>query len=93
VSYLYIDATSKLEVKAADAGTSLITATLGFVPSVGWQVDLPDARPAGTYTFVQYSGTATTILPTLGINNTGRTVAGFAYNNTANPKTLSVTLV
>lgn len=93
VSYLYIDATSKLEVKAAGAGTSLITATLGFVPSVGWQVDLPDALPAGTHTFLKYSGTATATLPTIGANLSGRTVTGFAYNNATNPKTLSVTLV
>jgi hypothetical protein len=89
VSYLYIDGTSKLEVKAVGAGTSLITATLGFVPSTGWKVDAVDALAAGTYPILKYSGTATTILPTIGINNTGRTVT-FAYNNAVNPKVLNM---
>jgi hypothetical protein len=92
VSYLYIDGTSKLEVKAVGAGTSLITVTTGFVPSAGWKVDAVDALAPGTYPILKYSGTATSILPTIGINNTGRTVT-FAYNNAVNPKVLNMTLV
>lgn len=91
VSYLYIDATSKLEVKAVGAGTSLMTVTTGFVPSSGWKVDAVDALAPGTYPIVKYSGTATTVLPTLGINNTGRTVT-FAYNNAVTPKLLNMIL-
>jgi hypothetical protein len=91
VTNLYFDATSKLEVRAAGAGAGLITVTAGFVPSAGWKVDLPDAMAAGTYPIVKYSGTATTVLPTVGINNSGRTVT-FAYNNAVNPKVLNMIL-
>jgi hypothetical protein len=89
VSNLYIDGTSKLEVKAVGAGTSLMTVTTGFVPTAGWKVDAVDALAPGTYPIVKYSGTATTVLPTLGINNTGKTVT-FAYNNAVNPKLLNM---
>lgn len=92
VSNLYIDGTSKLEVKAVGAGTSLMTVTAGFVPTAGWKVDAVDALAPGTYPIVKYSGTATTTLPTLGINNTGRTVT-FAYNNAVNPKVLNMVVV
>jgi hypothetical protein len=91
-TYFYIDATSKLEVKPVGAGASLINVTTGFVPSAGWKVDLPDAMAAGTYDIVSYLGTATTILPTIGLNNSGRTVT-FAYANGTNPKKLRMTLV
>jgi hypothetical protein len=91
-TYLYIDATSKLEVKAVGAGASLMNVTTGFVPSAGWKVDLPDAMAAGTYDIVSYLGTATTILPTIGVNNSGRSVS-FAYANGTNPKKLRMTLV
>jgi hypothetical protein len=89
---LYIDGTSKLEVKAVGAGASLMNVTTGFVPSAGWKVDLPDAMAAGTYDIVSYLGTATTILPTIGINNSGRTVT-FSYANGTNPKKLKMTLI
>jgi hypothetical protein len=88
---LYIDGTSKLEVKAVGAGASLINVTLGFLPTAGWKVDLPDAMAAGTYDIVSYLGTATTVLPTIGINNSGRTVT-FAYSNGTNPKKLRMIL-
>jgi hypothetical protein len=91
-TYLYIDATSKLEVKAVGAGASLMNVTTGFLPSAGWKVDLPDAMAAGTYDIVSYLGTATTVLPTIGLNNSGRTVT-FAYANATNPKKLRMTLV
>jgi hypothetical protein len=92
VSYLYIDGTSKLEVKPVGAGASLINVTTGFVPSAGWKVDLPDAMASGTYDILSYLGTATTILPTIGLNNSGKTVT-FAYANATNPKKLRMTLV
>ena len=91
-TYLYFDATSKLEVKPVGASCGLMNVTLGFVPSAGWKVDLPDAMAAGTYDIVSYLGTATTVLPTIGINNSGRTVT-FAYANGTNPKKLRMTLV
>ena len=91
-TYLYIDATSKLEVKPVGASCGLMNVTTGFVPSAGWKVDLPDAMDAGTYDIVSYLGTATTVLPTIGINNSGRTVT-FAYSNGTNPKKLRMTLV
>ena len=91
-TYLYIDATSKLEVKPVGAGASLMNVTTGFVPSAGWKVDLPDAMASGTYDIVSYIGTATTILPTIGLNNSGKTVT-FAYANGTNPKKLRMTLV
>jgi hypothetical protein len=91
-TYLYLDATSKLEVKPVGAGASLINVTTGFVPSAGWKVDLPDTMVAGIYDIVSYSGTATTVLPTIGINNSGRTVT-FAYSNGTNPKKLTMTLI
>lgn len=91
-TYLYIDATSKLEVKAVGAGASLMNVTTGFVPSAGWKVDLPDAMAAGTYDIVSYLGTATTVLPTIGINNSGRTVT-FSYSNGTNPKKLRMHLI
>lgn len=91
VSYLYIDGTSKLEVKAAGAGTSLITATLGFVPTAGWTVDAVNAMAPGTYPIVKYFGTATATLPTIGTNLSGRSVS-FAYNNAVNPKILNMIL-
>lgn len=91
-TYLYIDATSKLEVRAVGASCGLMNVTLGFTPSAGWKVDLPDAMAAGTYDIVSYLGTATTVLPTIGINNSGRTVT-FAYANGTNPKKLRMTLV
>jgi hypothetical protein len=90
-TYLYIDATSILEVKAVGAGASLMNVTTGFLPSAGWKVDLPDAMAAGTYDIVSYLGTATTILPTIGLNNSGKTVT-FAYANATNPKKLRMTL-
>jgi hypothetical protein len=92
VTSLYIDGTSKLEVKAVGAGTSLMTVTTSFVPTAGWRVDAVDALAPGTYPIVKYSGTATTTLPTLGINNTGRTVT-FQYNNAVNPKVLNMVVV
>ena len=93
-TYLAIDATSKLEVKPVGAGASLInvTSNLGFVPSAGWKVDLPDAMAAGTYDIVNYLGAATTVLPTIGINNSGRSVS-FIYANGTNPKKLRMILV
>jgi hypothetical protein len=89
---LSIDATSKLEVRAAGAGCGLMNVTTSFVPVNGWKVDLPDAMAAGTYDIVSYLGAATTVLPTIGINNSGRTVT-FSYNNALNPKKLRMTLV
>ena len=91
--YLAIDATSKLEVRAVGMGCGLINVgTTGFEPTVGWKVDLPDAMAAGTYDIVSYIGTVTTILPTIGINNSGRT-ATFAYSNGTTPRKLRMILV
>lgn len=93
VTYLLIDATSNLEVRAAGAGAGLINVgTYGFAPSAGWKVNLPDTMAPGTYPIISYQGTPVSALPTLGINNTGRTVT-FAYNNTLNPRILNMTLV
>jgi hypothetical protein len=91
-TYLFIDATSKLEVKPAGAGCGLMNVTTGFTSSAGWKVDLPDAMAAGTYDIVSYLGTATTVLPTIGINNSGRSVS-FVYANGTNPKKLRMILV
>jgi hypothetical protein len=91
-TYFYIDATSKLEVKPVGAGASLMNVTTGFIPSAGWKVDLPDAMAAGTYDIVSYLGAATTVLPTIGVNNSGRSVS-FVYANGTNPKKLRMTLV
>jgi hypothetical protein len=90
-TYLYIDATSKLEVKPVGAGASLMNVTTGFLPSAGWKVDLPDAMAAGTYDIVSYLGAATTVLPTIGLNNSGRSVS-FVYANGTNPKKLQMIL-
>jgi hypothetical protein len=90
-TYFYIDGTSKLEVKPVGAGASLMNVTTGFLPSAGWKVDLPDAMAAGTYDIVSYLGAATTVLPTIGINNSGRSVS-FVYANGTNPKKLRMIL-
>jgi hypothetical protein len=45
----------------------------------------------GVYTIIKNSGGAATILPTTGVNNTGRTVS-YAWNNAVNPRELVMTL-
>lgn len=92
-TYLLIDATSKLEVRAVGAGCGVYNVgTVGLSLTAGWKVDLPDAMGAGTYTILKNSGPASTVLPTTGVNNTGRTVT-YAWNNAVTPKQLNMTLV
>jgi hypothetical protein len=90
---LWLDATSRFEVRAVGTGCGLLTlnATPNFQP--GWKVDLPDAMAAGVYTIIKNNAGTSNTLPTIGINNTGRTVTGFSWNNAVSPKTLRVTLV
>lgn len=89
-TYLNIDATSKLEVRAVGAGASCLNVgATGVALAAGWKVDAVDAMAPGTYPILKNSGAAVTTLPTLGINNTGRTVT-FAWNNAVNPKVLNM---
>jgi hypothetical protein len=93
VTYLQIDAASNLEVRAAGAGASKINVgTYGFVAATGWTVNVLDAMAPGEYPIISSAATISSALPTLGVNNTGRSVS-FAYNNAVSPKLLNMTLV
>jgi hypothetical protein len=89
-SVLWIDATSKFEVRAVGAGTGLLTVNGNVNFTAGWKVDLPDAMAPGVYTIMKHYSNTTT-LPTTGVNNTGRTVS-YAWNNAVNPRELVMTL-
>jgi hypothetical protein len=45
----------------------------------------------GVYTIIKNSGGAATILPTTGVNNTGKTVS-YAWDNAVSPRLLKMTL-
>jgi hypothetical protein len=84
-TYLYIDAASALDVRAAGAGTGLLKVTTGFSMGAGWKVNALDPLPPGTYPIIQKPNT--TLLtpgPTLGINNTGGTVTFTQVGNLIN---------
>ena len=92
-TYLSLDATSKLEVRAAGAGAGCLNVgTVGLALTAGWKVDLPDAMAPGVYPILKNSGAAVTTLPATGINLTGRTVT-YAWNNAVVPRILNMTLV
>jgi hypothetical protein len=93
IDYLLIDATSSLEVRAVGSGSSVINivGAGGVNVAAGWKVDLPDAMAAGVYTILKNNGGAATILPTTGVNNTGKTVS-YAWDNAVSPRLLKMTL-
>lgn len=92
-TYLSLDTTSKLEVRAVGASCGLLkVGSLGLVLTAGWKVDLPDAMAPGTYEILHNSGASSTVLPTTGVNNTGRTVS-YAWQNGALPRKLILTLI
>jgi hypothetical protein len=92
-TYLSLDATSKLEVRAVGASCGLLkVGSLGLVLTAGWKVDLPDVMAPGTYEILHNSGASSTVLPTTGVNNTGRTVS-YAWQNGTLPRKLILTLI
>jgi hypothetical protein len=92
-TYLSLDATSKLEVRAVGASCGLLkVGSIGLGLTAGWGVDLPDAMAPGTYEILHSSSAAVTTLPTTGVNNTGRVVS-YAWQNGALPRKLVMTLV
>lgn len=91
VTYLQLDATSTLEVRASGAGVGLLSVgSIGLALTAGWKVDLPDVIASGTYPILK-SVASGTVLPTTGINNTGLT-ATYSWNNTVSPRVLNMTL-
>ena len=92
-TYLSIDATSKLEVRAVGSGVGCINVTTnGVATNAGWKVDLPDVMVAGVYTIITNTGPHSATVPVIGTNLSGRT-ATFAWNTSTNPKTLTMTLI
>lgn len=90
VNPLYIDGTSKLEVRAVGSGTGLLKiGNQTSVLSAGWKVDAVDPLAPGTYPILSNTGPAITTLPGVGINNTGGTVT-FAWNNAVVPRILNM---
>jgi hypothetical protein len=84
-TFLYIDAASALDVRAAGTGTGLLKVTQGFSMGAGWKVNALDPLPPGTYPIIQKPNT--TLLtpgPTLGINNTGGNVTFTQVGNMIN---------
>lgn len=75
-SIVQLDATSFLEVRAVGSSASKITTQVFRAPS-NFKVNLPDAMAAGTYTILDgiYADGSNGFgkIPTLGINNTGKT--------------------
>jgi hypothetical protein len=82
--YLLIDGTSALDVRAAGTGTGLIRAD-NIALTAGWKVNALDPLQPGTYPIIQKPNTTLlTPAPTLGINNTGRTVTFTQVGNMIN---------
>jgi hypothetical protein len=84
-TYLYIDATSALDVRSiTPTSTGKIAFTTGHGLTAGWKVNALDPLLPGTYPIVQKNNTTVVPMPTLGINNTGRTVTFTQVGNMVN---------
>jgi hypothetical protein len=85
-TFLYIDGASALDVRSiTPTSTGLLRATSGFVMSAGWKINALDPLQPGTYPIIQKPNTTLiTPPPTLGINNTGRTVTFTQVGNFLN---------
>ena len=82
---IFIDATSALDVRSiTPTSTGLIRYTVGHNIVAGWKVNALDALQPGTYPILQKANTTLIPMPTLGINNTGRTVTFTQVGNMIN---------
>ena len=85
VEQLFIDATSALDVRSiTPTSTGLLRYTSSQVINAGWRVNALDALQPGTYPILQKPNTTLIPMPTLGINNTGRTVTFTQVGNFLN---------
>jgi hypothetical protein len=84
-TWLYIDGASALDVRSiTPTSTGLIRVTSGFSMGAGWKINALDPLQPGTYPIIQKPNTTLIPMPTLGINNTGRTVTFTQVGNMIN---------